>query len=101
MTLSNDVLTSSQRAKLRAMAQTIQPIFQLGKGGITPAFIAQVDQALTAREIVKITVLKTADMSAAQALEALCQATGASPVQSIGFKCTLYRPNPEQPVIEL
>ncbi|MBQ1283774.1 MAG: YhbY family RNA-binding protein, partial [Clostridia bacterium] len=58
------MLTSKQRAQLRGLANTIQPIVHIGKGGIGDALIKQVDDALEARELIKLTVLENANMTA-------------------------------------
>ena len=57
-------MTSKTRAKLRSLATAEQPIFQVGKDGVTDAVAAAVDDALSARELVKLTVLKTAESTA-------------------------------------
>lgn len=95
------MITSKQRSALRAMANDMQPIFQLGKGGITENFIKQVDEALEARELIKITILRNSDSDARSACDELCAALGAEPVQSIGNKFVLYRVSTKNPVIEL
>jgi len=95
------MLTSKQRAALRAMANGIETILYIGKLGVTDSVIAQTDEALLAREIVKGSVQQNAPLSAKEALEALCQATNAEPVQAAGRKFVLYRPKPENPVIKL
>lgn len=94
-------MTSKQRAQLRAMANTIEPIFQVGKGQIGEQFIRQIDDVLEVRELIKITVLKTAGLSAAEVSEILCRETGAQGVQNIGQKVVLYRPSKENPKIVL
>ena len=94
-------MTSKERATLRAMANSIQPIFQIGKGGIGENLIQQVDEALEARELIKITVLETADVTAREASDILSKELGAEPVQSIGRKFVLYRRSRENPRIEL
>ena len=57
-------ITSKQRAQLRKLANNIQPIFQLGKGSLTPIITQELDKALEARELIKISVLETCDMDA-------------------------------------
>ncbi len=94
-------MTGKERAGLRAMANTVQPIFQIGKGGISDTMIEQIGLALDARELIKITVLETAEISAREASDQLCQALGAQPVQCIGRKITIYRRNEKEPKIEL
>ena len=56
-------MNSKQRAQLRSMANTLQPLYQIGKSGVTPAVTEQLDAALEARELIKITVLETAPSS--------------------------------------
>lgn len=94
-------MTGKERAALRRMANTIQPIFQIGKGGVGEAMLEQLGMALDARELIKITVLETADVTAREACEILCEALGAEPVQCIGRKVTIYRRNEKEPKIQL
>ncbi len=90
------MLTGKQRAKLRGMANNIEPIAQLGKNGINENFIKQLDEALEARELIKVTVLETAFLGTREACSICAEKTGADPVQSIGFKFVLYRPAKEK-----
>ena len=94
-------MTSKQRAYLRAMANTIEPIFQIGKNGINENLIAQLDDALEARELIKVTVLETAFLSAKEACSICAQKTNSAPVQAIGFKFVLYRQSKENKKIQL
>ena len=94
-------LNSRQRAQLRSMANTMQPIFQIGKGGIGEEIIEQLSLALAARELIKLTVLETAPMRAREAAEALKAPLRAEVVQCIGRKVTLYRESRENKRIEL
>ena len=89
------MLTGKQRASLRAMANGLQPIFQIGKGNLNENLIKSVKEALEAREMVKITILETAEIAPREAMEVLLQATGAEPVQCIGRKLVLYLPSKE------
>ena len=66
-------MTGKERAALRRMANTIQPIFQIGKGGVGEAMLEQLGMALDARELIKITVLETADVTAREACDILCR----------------------------
>ena len=95
------MLTSKQRAQLRGLANGIETIFQVGKGGIGPALIKQVDDALLARELIKMRVLETSPESSREAADQIAEATHADVVQVIGQRFVLYRPNPEKPVIQL
>ena len=91
------MLKSSQRAQLRAIANGLDTIVQVGKGGITENVIKQVDSALTAREIIKGRVLEASMLSAREAAEALAPDCGAEIVQIIGSRFVLYRENKKLP----
>ncbi len=93
------MLTSKQRAALRGMANGIEPIFQLGKGGIGDNFITQIDEALTARELIKIKILDNSLYTARMAADEIAPQVGADVVQVIGTKFVLYRQNKEKPGI--
>jgi RNA-binding protein len=95
------MLTSKQRAVLKAMANTIEPIIYVGKAGITDNVIMQAEEALAARELIKGTVQQASPVSAAEALETIAQKTGADAVQSSGRKFVLYRPRPKDPGIRV
>ena len=95
------MITSKQRAFLRGKANDLDASFQIGKDGINDNMIAQLGDVLEARELIKIKVLETAMLTAREASEAVCAATGAEPVQCIGSKFVIYRPNSEKPVIIL
>ena len=91
------MLTSKQRATLRGIAAKIDTIFQIGKGGISDNLVAQIHDALQAREIIKVKVLETAFMTAEEAADQLGQLTQSEVVQTIGTKFVLYRPNKQLP----
>ncbi|MBC8535706.1 ribosome assembly RNA-binding protein YhbY [Feifania hominis] len=95
------MLTSKQRAKLRALANDQQPIFQIGKNGISDVFCDEIGEALEKRELIKCTVLETAMLTARQAAEAVAEATGADVVQCIGSRFVLYRESKKNKLIEL
>ena len=82
------MITSKQRAYLRSMANTMDPILFIGKEGVTEATAKEAYDALEARELIK------------EALEALCEMVHAEPVQCIGRRFVLYRRS-RQPKIEL
>ncbi len=94
-------MTGKQRAYLRGLANPLETIIYVGKGGITEAVIQQTEEALNARELIKGRVLESAMMTAAEACAAVAEATGAEGVQSIGSRFVLYRANPEEPKIRL
>ena len=95
------MLTSKQRAQLRAMANGIDTILIVGKDGITPNLAAQAADALRARELVKGRVLETSVLSAREACEILAERCRAQPVQVIGSRFVLYKRNEREPKIEL
>ena len=84
-------MTSKQRAYLRGLANTMEPIFQVGKGGISEVLIEQLDNAIEARELIKITVLETAPGSAKELALQIANSTNSEVVQTIGNKITLFR----------
>lgn len=84
-------MTSKQRAYLRGLANTMEPIFQIGKGGISDVLIEQLDNAIEARELIKITVLETAPGSAKELAVQIANSTNSEVVQTIGNKITLFR----------
>ena len=94
-------LTSKQRASLRAMANSLDTIFQIGKDGIGDNLIQQVNDALLARELIKLRVLETAMLSAREACDEICEKTEAAPVQTVGTRFVIYKPHPQNPKIQL
>lgn len=95
------MLTSKQRAYLRGLSNSIDTIFQIGKGGVPDTLVAQVNDALRARELIKIKVLDNSQYSSKEAAVELAEKTGAEVVQVIGNKLVLYKANPKEPVIIL
>ena len=95
------MISSKQRSYLRGLANKIQPIFQVGKSDIEETFVKQVDDALKARELIKITVLETSEYSAREASDLLCKKLKCEGVQAIGRKFVLYRRSKDNPKIEL
>ena len=92
-------LTSKQRAQLKGLAMTEDTIIQIGKGGITENTIAQVKDALAARELIKGRVLENSLLTAREAADALAEACSAETVQTIGSKFVLYKRNAKEPKI--
>ena len=89
-------MTSKERARLRAMANTLQPVFQSGKGGVTDELIKQTRAALEARELIKIKVLlETTPEPPRQIADKLAEATGSDVVQVIGGSMVFYKENPD------
>lgn len=95
------MLNSRQRAQLRGLANSMDAIFQVGKGGIGEQLIKQVDEALTARELIKLRTLETAPESTREAADTIAQQVGADVVQVIGSRFVLYRENKENKTIKL
>ena len=84
-------MTSKQRAYLKGLAMTMDPILQLGKGGLTPENTAAVEEALAARELIKISVLKNCMDDPREIAETLAERTQSQVVQVIGKKIVLYK----------
>ncbi|MCR5073485.1 MAG: YhbY family RNA-binding protein [Clostridiales bacterium] len=89
-------MTGKERAEFRRQANTLTAIFQIGKGEISDAMLDSIDEALEKRELIKISVLDTADLSAKDAAEMISAATGSEVIQCIGKKFVLYRKKQEQ-----
>ena len=85
------MLTSKERAELRAQANSLDTTLMVGKDGVTEALIAEADNQLTARELIKGKVLESAFMTPREVSDALCEATGADGVSVIGTKFVIYR----------
>lgn len=95
------MLTGKQRSYLKSIANTMNPIFQVGKSGITENFIKQVEDALEARELVKIKVLNNSLLDATEVASQIAEEIDAEFVQSIGNKFVLYKESRENKKIEL
>ena len=85
------MLTSKERAELRSQATALDTTLMVGKGGVTEAVIAEADNQLTARELVKGKVLEGAMMTPREVCDEICEATGADGVAVIGTKFVIYR----------
>ena len=83
------------------MANSIPTIFQLGKEGISENFLKQIDEALEAREIIKINVLPNSGLGAREASDEICSKLDCEGVQAIGSKFVIYRKSKEKPKIQL
>lgn len=94
-------MTSKDRAFLRSLATNIDPIFQIGKSGLSDNLIKQVDDALEARELIKITVLETSPEDAKSLSTELANETNSTVVQVMGRKITLYRMNKKESKINV
>lgn len=84
-------MTSKERAYFRSMANTLQPIFQIGKNGVSENTVKQLDNALEARELIKITILETAGENAKTLAQDVATRLDAEVIQVIGSKFVIYR----------
>ena len=85
------MLTSKERADLRAQSNALDTTLMVGKGGVTESVIAEAENLLTARELVKGKVLETALMSPREVSDALCEVTGAEGIACVGNKFVIWR----------
>lgn len=95
------MITSRQRSYLKKLAHNIDPIFRLGKNGITENFMAQIEDALEARELIKIHVLNNSFLDTKEAANEVADLAKAEFVQSIGNKFVIYRESEDNKKIEL
>lgn len=94
-------MTSKQRAYLKSLAMTMDPIFQIGKASLTPEIIEAVSEALEARELIKISVLKNCIDDPKEIAATMAERTRSQVVQVIGKKIVLYRESKTKKKIEL
>ena len=95
------MLTSKQRAKLRSLANSIPALYQIGKDGITENTIKQFNDALEAKELIKVHVLENSLLGTREAAEESAEKAFAQVVQVIGNKFILYKQSEKNPVIEI
>lgn len=93
------MLTSKQRVALRAMANPIDTIFQVGKGGVSAEMCRSISDALEARELIKLKVLDNSDYTAKEAANEIAEAVGADVVSVVGKKFVLYKESVENKTI--
>ena len=89
------MLTGKQRSYLKSLANPIDPIMQIGKGGVTENVLKQIDDALEARELIKIKILNNSMLEAKETANEIAESVRAEYVQSIGNKFVLYRESKE------
>lgn len=94
-------MTSKQRAYLKSLAMTMDPIFQIGKSSITPEFTTGISEALEARELIKIHVLQNCSDNPKELAQTLAERTSSQVVQVIGKKIVLYKESKEKKKIVL
>lgn len=94
-------MTSKQRSYLKGLAMTMDPIFQIGKNSVTPEITTAIADALAARELIKISVLKNCADDPKAIAQMIAERTRSQVVQVIGKKIVLYKPDPQNSIIEL
>ena len=85
------MLNSRQRAQLRGLGNSLETIFQIGKGGISPQLIKQVEEALEARELIKLRCLESSPLTSREAADEISGEVSADVVQVIGTRFILYK----------
>lgn len=94
-------MTSKQRAYLKSLASTLNPIFQVGKSSLTPEFTAAIGEAFNTKELIKIAVLKNCMDDPNEIAQIVAERTRSQVVQVIGKKIILYKPDKKNPKIIL
>lgn len=94
-------MTSKQRAYLKGLAMNVDPIFQVGKGSVTPEYTEAIREAFNTKELIKIAVLKNCLDDPKGIAQVLADRTGSEVVQVIGKKIVLYKANKDNPKIIL
>lgn len=89
-------LRGKQKLFLRSKAHHLQPIFQIGKGGINSAMIVQIEEALEKRELIKVSLLQNTDEVAEEAAQVLEKEIDCEIVQIIGRVIVLYKPSTKE-----
>lgn len=95
------MLTGKQKRFLRSKAHHLQPIFQVGKGGVNNNMVKQISEALEARELLKVSVLQNCEENKETVAAAIVGGTDATLVQVIGNVIILYKESKEHKTIEL
>ena len=95
------MITSKQRAYLRGLAQNLDTIFQIGKGGVTEEICTQIGNALEARELIKARVLDNSGYSAKEAANEIAETIGCDVVSCVGSRFVLYKESEKKKRIEL
>ena len=89
-------LTSRERAHLKSRAHTLEPVVQVGQGGVSEAVAAELDRALSAHELIKVRINATDRAARQQVIAAICARTDAVDVYRVGKIVVLWRPAPEE-----
>ena len=95
------MMTSKQRAYLKGLASTLEPVFQVGKSSVTPEITEAISEAFNNRELIKISVLKNCLDDPRAIAEVIAERTRSQVVQVIGKKIVLYKPDKKNPKIIL
>ena len=95
------MLTGKQRSHLKGLAHNLDPLFQLGKSGLTENFIKQVEEALETKELIKIKILQNCDLDPTETANEIVEELNAEFVQSIGSKFVVYKESKKNKKIEL
>lgn len=97
----NGMITSKQRSKLKSIAANLNPVTQVGKGGITDNLLKTLSDALEAHELIKVTILQNAEEDALNLAENIAELLGAIPVAVIGRKAIFYRRSSRENFVHL
>jgi len=90
------VVTGKQRAYLRGLANSLEPVFQIGKGGVTDVLVEQLRLVLDTRELIKVHILETALLDTKETCNEIAARLDAVPVQAIGSKFVLYKQSSQE-----
>ena len=88
-------LSSRERARLKSRAHALEPIVQVGQGGVSAAVVVELERALTAHELIKVKINGTDRDARDATAEEICTRTGAAAVQQVGKILVLWRPKPD------
>lgn len=94
-------MTSKQRAYLKSLASSLNPVFQVGKASLTPEFTEAIEETFHTKELIKIAVLKNCADDPHEIAEMIAERTHSQVVQIIGKKIILYKPDKKNPKITL
>jgi RNA-binding protein len=95
------MLTGKQKRYLRSLAHHLQPIFQVGKGGVNDQLVRHIEEAIETRELLKVSVLSNCGEDRQEVAAQLAEASGSELVQVIGNTIVLYKPSKDHKTIEL
>ncbi len=95
------MITAKQRSYLRGLANNLEPIVNIGKGGLTPNILSQISEALEAREIVKVKLLDSSLLDPRDTANEVCSTLQAEYVQSIGSRFVVYKESEKNKTIQL